>query len=102
MGNYLILFCFAALIVWWGVWAFSRGRSLLNRWATDNGFQILHSEMRTLLVGPFTLTSSRNQIVFFVRVRDRTGQERSGWVRCGSFWFGISSDKSEVEWKDES
>ena len=101
-GNYLLLFCFAALVVWYVVWAFSRGRFLLNRWAVDNGFQILHSEIRTLLAGPFTLTTARNQLVYFVRVRDRTGKERSGWVRCGSFPFGISSDKTEVRWKDES
>jgi hypothetical protein len=102
IGTYLMLFCLAGLLAVYVVWAFSRGRSLLSRWAEDNSFQILHSEIRTLLGGPFTLTSSRNQIVYSVRVRDRAGNEKSGWVRCGSFWFGISSDKTEVRWKDES
>jgi hypothetical protein len=81
-------------------WSFSRGRTLLNRWAHDNGFQILQSEIRTLCAGPFTWTSSRNQIVYFVRVRDKEGGEHSGWVRCGNFWSGIFSDKTEVKWKD--
>jgi len=99
-GAYLILIGFAAIVVVMVVWSFSRGRALLNRWAQDNGFQILHSEMRTLCAGPFTWTSSRNQMVYFVRVRDQEGRERSGWVRCGSFWLGIWSDKTEVRWKD--
>jgi hypothetical protein len=102
IGIYLIPICFAAVIVVWVVWSFSRGRTLLKRWAHENGFQIVHSEFRTLFAGPFTWTSSRNQIVYFVRVRDQVGRERSGWVRCGSFWSGIVSDETEVRWKDES
>jgi len=98
--TYLLLICIAIVMVVAVVWSFSRGRTLLNRWAQENGFQILHSEIRTLCAGPFTWTSSRNQIVYFVRVLDKEGREHSGWVRCGSFWRGISSDKTEVRWKD--
>src|ERR1035437_10100484 len=98
--TYLLLICVAIIMVVTVVWSFSRGRTILNRWAQDNGFQILHSEIRTLCAGPFTWTSSRNQIVYFVRVLDKEGREHSGWVRCGSFWRGISSDKTEVRWKD--
>ena len=101
-GIYLILIFFAGVVVIYQLWAFSRGRTLLNRWAEENNLQILHSELRTLCAGPFTWKSSRSQLVYFVRVRDRAGGERSGWVRCGSFWHGISSDKTEVRWKDPS
>jgi hypothetical protein len=101
-GTYLLLISFVAIVIVSVVWSFSRGRTLLNRWAHDNGFEILHSEVRTLCAGPFTWTSSRGQIVYFVQVRDPEGRERSGWVRCGSFWRGIGSDKTEVRWKDEA
>ena len=97
-----MLIGFAVVVVVMTVWSFSRGRTLLNRWAEVHGFEILHSECRTLCAGPFTWTSSRNQMVYFVRVRDHEGRERSGWVRCGSFWSGIASEKTEVRWKDES
>jgi hypothetical protein len=100
--TYLLLIGFAIIATTLVIFSFSRGRSLLNRWAQENNFQILDFEMRTLSAGPFTWTSSRNQIVYFVHVRDREGKERSGWVRCGSFWGGILSDKTEVRWKDES
>jgi hypothetical protein len=98
--SYLTLAGFAAIVVAVAALSFSRGRSLLNRWAQDNGFQILDSGVALFSAGPFTWTSSRNQIVYFVRVRDRNGTERSGWVRCGGFWSGIFSDKTEVRWKD--
>jgi len=34
---------------------------------------------------------------------DRQGCERSGWVRCGSYWGGaLFSDKTEVRWKTDA
>jgi hypothetical protein len=84
------------------IWHFSRSRSVLEQWAEANGYEILHSEFRNLFRGPFFWTSSKGQTVYYVRVRDRDGQERSGWVRCGGFWAGLFSDKAEVRWEDES
>jgi len=83
------------------VWSFLRGRTLVERWAKNNGFQILQSEIRPWCAGPFTWRSSRGQIVYFVRVLDTEGKERSGWVQCGSFWCGVSSDKTEVRWRNQ-
>ena len=82
-------------------WHFSRSRSLLEKWATENGYQILHSEYRNLFRGPFFWTSSKGQTVYYVRVRDGEGNVRTGWVRCGSWWFGLMSDKTEVRWENE-
>jgi hypothetical protein len=28
------------------IWTFSRSRELVNRWAAENGYQILHAEFR--------------------------------------------------------
>jgi hypothetical protein len=100
LGFYLVLIGVAAVIVRQWVLFFSRGRSLLNRWAQEKGFQILHSELRLADMGPFRWFTSKQQLVYFVQVRDREGSERSGWVRCGSFWRGLESDKTEVRWKD--
>jgi hypothetical protein len=102
ISTYLALICLASVIIAWNVWSFSRGRALLKRWAQENGFQIVHSEFSGFYSGSFTWTSSRSQIIYFVQVLDSNGKERSGWVRCGSFWSGIVSDKTEVKWKDES
>jgi hypothetical protein len=84
------------------VWSFSRGRTLLNRWAEENRFRIIHAEVRHLCAGPFTWTKSRNQIVYYVRVSDRDGKERKGWVRCGSYFGGLASDKTDVRWEDDA
>jgi len=82
-------------------WHFSRSRLVLEQWAAKQGFQILHSEYRNLFRGPFFWTTSRGQTVYYVRVRDRRGIERSGWVRCGGWFFGLMTNKAEVRWEDE-
>ena len=83
-------------------WHFSRSRSLLDRWADQHGFEILHSEYRHFFQGPFFWTTFRGQTVYRVKVRDGSGQVRSGWVRCGSVFMGLLTDKAEARWEDEN
>ncbi|MDB6026349.1 MAG: hypothetical protein JWM68_2572 [Verrucomicrobiales bacterium] len=77
---------------------FSAPPFLLQRWAKDQAFRILHSEYRYFSQGPFTWRlSHRGVSVYYVRVRDLEGLERCGWVRCSSCW---GTDKTEVHWDD--
>jgi hypothetical protein len=82
------------------MWHLSRSRSLLEKWAAENGYKILHTEYRNLFRGPFFWTSSKGQTVYYVKIRDREGNVRTGWVRCGGWWLGLLSDKTEVRWED--
>jgi hypothetical protein len=105
MDNTLIsLFIFGmiVLVILVYVWHFSKSRSLLDQWASDNGYDLLRREYRVLRRGPFFWSTSRGQTVYYVEVRDRQGHIRSGWVRCGSWWIGLLSDKVEVRWEDEN
>ena len=80
-------------------WLFISRRSAdLRCWAAENCLEILSSDKKFMLgAGPFKWsTNSRNQLVFFVRVRDSSGRERSGWVRCGSY-LGLGKN-IEVKW----
>ena len=45
-------------------------------------------------------TSSRGQTVYCVTVEDEQGNQRHGWVRCGSWLFGLLSDNVDVRWED--
>jgi hypothetical protein len=81
------------------VWHFGRSRDVLQKWADDNGFQIIESRYAHWK-GPFMWTSSKGQSVYRVTVRDRNGYTRSGWVRCGSWWLGLWSDSAQVRWDD--
>jgi len=76
----------------------SRSRSVLGGWAAANGFEIVRSDQRYFSRGPFFWTTSKGQTVYYVTVRDAQGGLRSGWVRCGSWWFGLWSDRAEVRW----
>lgn len=81
--------------------AVSRADSMVRQWASENDFELLHFE-RCFFTGGFNFfTTSRNQIVYSVRVRDRASHERSGWLRCGSFFGGvIFGSGTEVKWKE--
>jgi len=95
--GFLALLCVVLLVAAVFLY-FSRSRSILEEWAYENGFEILSSEQRSLLKGPFFLRSSRGQIVYYVTVRDAEGQLRKGWVRCGGFFTGLLSKQADVSW----
>jgi len=87
--------------VFW--WFYRRAKIILQKWADDQGYEIIRKKQRYLIfTGPFKFwTNSRNQIIYQLTVRDRDGHERSGWARCGSYWGGVFfSDKIEVRWDE--
>jgi hypothetical protein len=94
----ILILVVAAYALWWN---FSRSQALLQKWAQENGYQILRSEYRVFRRGPFFWTSSKGQTVYYVETRDRLGVPRSGWVRCGSWWWGLWSDETEVRWENQ-
>ena len=69
---------------------------LVERWAADNGYELLRSEYRMWSQGPFV---SKTQPVYYVQVRDSAGTLRSGWVRFGRRFWGLGWDKTEVRWE---
>src|SRR5262245_59838170 len=79
------------------VWRRGRCNSLLRQWADKNRYRITRQEYR-LFKGPYFWTSAKGQAVYHVVLEDPDGNKRSGWVRCGSWWFGLLSDKVEVRW----
>jgi len=80
-------------------WSFSRGRRILEQWADRHGCRIVSSEVRWFRRGPFLWTTSKHQIVYYVVVETQDGQTKRGWVRCGSFWWGVMTDKAEERWE---
>jgi hypothetical protein len=84
------------LAIWWRI---GRSNSLPRKWAAQNKYLILRQEHR-FFKGPYFWTSSKGQTVYYVVVQDPNGNKRSGWLRCGSWWFGLLSDNVEVRWDD--
>jgi len=100
MDNGLLIVIFVVVGIAACAWHICRSRSLLQQWACENCYEILHSEYRNLFKGPFFWTTSKGQTVYYVKVRDPEGNVRTGWVRCGSWWLGLMSDKTEVRWEN--
>jgi hypothetical protein len=80
------------------VWHFGRSSSLLRQWAEENGYRIVRKRYRNFFKGPFFWTSTSGQTVYYVTVEDDAGNRRSGWARCGGWWFGLLSNHVEVRW----
>ena len=104
--NLLVLFVFGlslTVIILTTLWFFKRSATILERWAARNGYELLESKINWFNQGPFFWSSSKGQVVYYVQVLNRqTGRTRRGWVRCGSYWWGLSSDKAEVRWDERS
>lgn len=99
--NILFFTAFAVVAVASMAWHLNRSRNILQQWADKNGYQLIEAKYAYFFKGPFFWTSSKNQSVYRVQVRDETGGIRNGWVRCGSWLWGDWSNQTQVRWDDE-
>ena len=97
-GFAIALVVIAVVAAIW--WRHTRSRALLTAWAERNGYRILRQEYRLFRRGPFFFTTAKGHVVYYVTVQDQPGLVRRGWVRCGSWWLGLVSDKVQVRWDD--
>jgi hypothetical protein len=81
-------------------WYFRRANAYLKKWAEQSGYRIVDCSHRLFFRGPFYCTSQGGQAVFRVRVEDREGRQKDGWVRFGSWWRGLWSDRVDVLWDE--
>jgi hypothetical protein len=88
----------AIVVVLWITWSISRSKAILDRWAQQNGYDIVQREHRLFRRGPFWWRTHDGQTVYYVVVHDRQGHTRRAWVRCGSMWAGLLSDQATVIW----
>jgi len=78
----------------------SRSRLALRQWATTSRFEILHTRS-CFFGGAFRFQGQpHEQTVYFVKVRDGAGREKSGWVRFARTLSGIYDDEPEVIWSE--
>ncbi len=91
----VVIVVFVGLVL---AWRSGRSKEILQKWADDNDYTLVSSRPCYLFKGPFFFVSDA-QTVYFVTVRDAEGQNRSGWVRCGGFFFGLASNAAEVKWQ---
>jgi len=96
----LLVFVVIAFAVGMFVWHFSRAEAILQRWARDNGYEIVSKEYRWFRRGPFFWWTSKGQEVFYVTIRTMDGRHRRGWVRCGGWLLGVFSDQADVQWDE--
>lgn len=100
--NPLEILLFVVVVAWAVgglIWTFRRSASLVDRWAGENGYDLIDSSYAWFPPpGRFLLTTTRGQAIYRVTVRDAGGNTRRGWVRCGSWWAGLFSDRVEVLW----
>jgi hypothetical protein len=76
----------------------TKARRLINEWAERNNVKILKLKVRRFRKGPFFLTSSQEQVVYYATIEDK-GQIRNAYIRCGGYWSGMASNRIEVKYK---
>ena len=101
MEGPLWLFAVAAALIFVFLatgWTDSRSDELIRAWADQHGYEVVDHQRALLHWGPFFWTTGKGQTVYRIWIRDRQGNTREGWARCGSWWAGLMSDEVEVRW----
>ena len=93
---FIVLLLGAMVYLAW-VWRRKRSEDIISRWAKENGYEVISAKLR-LWPGPFLFRRTEGQTVFRVHVRDGSGRERHGWLRCGGWVFGLLSNEAKVDW----
>lgn len=103
MSHLLLPILPLALIPPYIYWYLARTKSMLTAWAASCGFTILEAKRNYIPPWRMWLTTSKSQVVMHVKVYDdATHRIRSGWLRLGSYWWGVfDADAVEVQWDDE-
>lgn len=93
----------AALVVYWHV---RRVKQVLANWAALHHLKVL--DYSRLFLPPWPpavvlVSTSKSQVLLRVRVYDeRSHRIRHGWVRLGSWWWGLlDADAVEAFWAGE-
>ncbi|HNC43801.1 MAG TPA: hypothetical protein PLU80_06535 [Acidobacteriota bacterium] len=75
-----------------------RAKRMIYAWAHRHRYQILHLEWRWVRLGPYFLKSSKNQMIYRVKLQKQNGQVAHCWIRCGSWILGVFINEIDVIW----
>ena len=75
---------------------------MLKAWANEKHYEIVDSKWCWFRLGPYQEAWFSHQTVFRVRIRDRSGVERSCWAKLGGFFLGLWADDVWITWDDTS
>jgi hypothetical protein len=97
----LTLVAIISALIFWVVWLRPRRvQKILNTWAIENDYEILHRRI-SLLGGPFFFAKSRAEIQY-ITVRDKVDVIRKGWIKLGSNQLGVLENTAEIRWDEKA
>lgn len=83
------------VLMWTGkIWA----KRQVTRWCEREGYELVKWRGAWLFEGPRAWLRTEDENAYYVEVRDRTGETRSGYVVFGTWWHSFSR-KVRVRWE---
>jgi len=102
IGEFLLAGIAILAIIGGRIWHHLKAEQMLREWSEREGHEWIESEYRSGgLQNPYSGLFSGKEAVFRVTVKDASGAVRSGWVRLGGMFLGLSSDEVAVTWDPE-
>ena len=105
----LLSISWVCLLISWLRYKYHVAPKAVEAWCERNGLRLEEKRERPALYlfgwfgHPFR-HSSTSQLIYQIRVRDQSGNAKTGWVRLGGrVWPSLSVDRCplEVEWADD-
>ncbi len=102
--------CLVFLLAWFLVMGYSSfqlvrsiqigGEKYIEKWAHDNGLEVLHSERRWFGSPWWISTNFAAQKIYHIALGDPNDDDRVrlAWIRCGDWFWGMRVEKVDVRW----
>ena len=81
-------------------WGKTYWQKRIGDWAGSRGYLLLEYRAATFFEGPGKWTRTENQTAFRVKVREKSGNTREGWIVFGKKWNPLSrpDELTEEKW----
>lgn len=97
---FIILLFGAVLLFGWWMWTqqFSEADKMLEKWATENNYQIVDKQNANVGDGPMGRRGSGTYVKYKITVKDSSGAVKTGIITLGSKGTGVLSDEVNIDW----
>ena len=95
----ILIFLLISLVLWFNFRCLKKAEKRIEYWASKYGYTIKKIDQRVLLKGPFSWSTKRTQLVFFVILLNDEGNQQTAFIRCSYYSANLEED-FDIKWNE--